>query len=69
MAKPKNFGDKSSPLINLYRILCNAVFDDPLGANETTYNVLMILGEAIDKTTAKEIARKVEYRDGRYRYE
>jgi hypothetical protein len=44
------------------------VFDDKHGANETTYNALLVLGEAIDKKTANDIKNKVREDDGRYKY-
>lgn len=68
MDKTRKTDDKSDPLLSLYKILCNAVFDDEYGANETTYNALMILGEAIDRKAAKEIAQKISKADERYRY-
>ena len=58
-----------SPLAVLYQVLCNAVFDDEHGANQTTYNALMILGAAIDKEVTADINSKITETDGRYRYE
>lgn len=57
-----------TPLVVLYKILCDAVFDDEHGANETTFNALSILGNAIDKKIAKEITDKVTKEDDRYKY-
>lgn len=59
----------ASPLVVLYKILCDAIFDDEHGANETTFNALSILGDAIDKKMAKEIKAKVKKEDDRYKYE
>jgi len=52
----------------LYQILCNAVFEDEHGANQTTYNALMILGAAIDKDVTDAVNKKLTEEDGRYRY-
>lgn len=57
-----------NPLVVLYQVLCNAVFEDEAGANKTTYNALMILGAAIDQETTKDINSRIEERDGRFRY-
>jgi hypothetical protein len=57
-----------NPLVVLYQVLCNAVFDDEYGANKTTYNALMILGAAIDQETTKDINSRIEERDKRFRY-
>jgi hypothetical protein len=57
-----------NPLVVLYQMLCDAVFEDEHGANKTAYNALMILGAAIDKDATNEINQKIEERDGRYKY-
>ncbi|NDG03984.1 MAG: hypothetical protein EB121_01330, partial [Alphaproteobacteria bacterium] len=58
-----------SPLTVLYQVLCNAVFEDEHGANQTTYNALMILGASIDKDVADSVNKKLREEDGRYKYE
>jgi hypothetical protein len=57
-----------NPLVVLYQMLCDAVFEDEHGANKTTYNTLMILGSAIDKEVANVISQKIAEEDGRYKY-
>jgi hypothetical protein len=57
-----------NPLVVLYQMLCDAVFEDEHGANKTTYNTLMILGGAIDKEVANVISQKIAEEDGRYKY-
>ena len=57
-----------NPLVVLYQVLCDAVFEDEHGANQTTYNALMILGAAIDKEATDAINQKVTEEDGRYKY-
>lgn len=57
-----------NPLVVLYQVLCNAVFEDEHGANQTAYNALMILGAAIDKDVTSAINEKVTKEEGRYKY-
>lgn len=69
MSNQRKIDHAKSPLTALYQILCNAVFDDEHGANQTTYNALMILGAAINKKAAEEINNKVIQEEGRYKYD
>jgi len=68
MAQPKKFDAAENPLTVLYKTLCNALFDDDCGVNETAYSALMILGDAIDKKTRKQIDDKIVNDGGRYKY-
>lgn len=69
MAAKKKFDATENPLIVLYKTLCNAIFDDEYGANQTAYSALMILGDAIDKKTRADIDAKIIVEDGRYKYD
>lgn len=68
MAKKKRFDAEPNPLAVLYKILCNAVFDDIAGTNQTAYNALMILGDLVDKDAAAAVKKKISEKNGRYRY-
>jgi hypothetical protein len=68
MPKKKRFDAEPSPLAVLYKILCNAVFDDIAGTNQTAYNALMILGNLVDKEAAADVKKKISEKNGRYRY-
>ena len=57
-----------NPLAVLYKVLCNAVFDDVAGTNQTAYNALMILGDLVDKDAAADVKKKISEKNGRYRY-
>jgi len=59
---------EKNPLIVLYRMLCDSVFDDECGVNGTAYNALMILGKALSEDVMNEINARVYEEDGRYRY-
>ena len=69
MSSQRQIKNSKSPLTVLYQLLCNAVFEDEHGANQTTYNALMILGAAIDKDVADSINRKLVKEDDRYKYD
>lgn len=57
-----------NPLTVLYQILCNSVFEDKYGANETAYKALQILGDMINKEAASAIQKKIVEKKGRYKY-
>ncbi|NDC55265.1 MAG: hypothetical protein EBZ69_00260 [Alphaproteobacteria bacterium] len=69
MSSQRRIEHVKSPLTVLYQVLCNAVFEDEHGANQTTYNALMILGASIDKDVADSVNKKLREEDGRYKYE
>ena len=62
--KPKD----NTPLAVLCKILCNGVFNDVCGANETTYNAILVLLDLIDDKTAAQIRGQIEKRGERYKY-
>lgn len=68
MPQKKRFDAAPSPLAALYKVLCNAVFDDIAGTNQTAYNALMILGDLVDKEAAADVKKKISEKNGRYRY-
>jgi hypothetical protein len=53
----------------LVRILADALFDDPLGVNETAKNALLILSDVVEKGEAAKIEKKLHCDFGRYKYD
>lgn len=67
LKKTKNKAD--NPLLVLFKILANALLDDPLGVTLTAKNALLILGDLVQPGAAQELEKKIERSSAsRYRY-
>jgi hypothetical protein len=67
---PKKIQHKAdNPLLVLFKILANALLEDPHGVNLTAKNALLILADVIERGAAKEIEKKITCDNERYKYE
>lgn len=67
--KTLNENDADNPLAVLFKILANALLDDPHGINFTAKNALLILANAVKDGAGEELEKKIVREKNRYKYD
>ena len=65
----KTLNENDNPLVLLFKILTNALLDDPRGINRTAKNALLIMADVVQPDMAKQIEAKIVKIGSRYKYD